>query len=181
MRLSRSMRKPPGPVTARRSTPSPPSVARSVVKGCARAPVASVAARRVGPAMASPPLAVSSAAISPCGNSMLCSSTDSRASSPGARKRGSSASATTASRTVMGFAAAPMRVPSQATAIRRNSPAKSGMSSGTMATPSAPARTTPENSETTRCGGCSASAPPASSPPWRSRASSPSAGGIRRP
>ena len=83
--------------------------------------------------MARPPLAVSSAATSPGGSSMLCSSTDRRASSPGARKRGSRASATTSSRTVIGRAPAPMRVPSQATAISRSSPAKSGMSSGTMA------------------------------------------------
>ena len=180
IRNSRVAVKPPGPVATSRSTPCPAAVARSVVAGRARPLGARLAASRSGPARAMAPSAVRVAVISPSGRSRLLSSTGSRASSPGARKRGSSASAIAGSRTVTGLLAAPIRLPDQATAISRNSPAKSGISRVTVAVPSAATATGPENSATVRCG-ISMAPRLNSSPPWRSAASSPSGGGISRP
>jgi hypothetical protein len=181
MRASRVAAKPSGPVMARRITPSPAPVARSVVLGSARAPVARRAESRAGPARASGPSTESVALTSPGGCSRLCSSTGKAASSPGARKRGSSASASTASRTGSGREAAPTRSALQATAISRSSPAKSGRSRGIMARPSASVSTTPENSATLRCGIRRAPSAAPSSPPWRSAATAASVGAMRRP
>ena len=148
--------------------------------GRARALGARVTAMRSGPASAMAPSVARVTVTSPAGRSRLLSSTGSRASSPGARKRGSSASAMIGSRTVSGLLAAPMRLPAQATAISRSSPAKSGMSRVTVAVPSGATATGPEKSATVRCG-ISMLPTLNSSPPWRSAASSPSGGGISRP
>jgi len=68
--------------------------------------------------------------------------------SPGARNRGRTISATTASRTVSGREARPSFFSLIATAISRNSPLKSGISSSTCAVPPAPSFTRPENRAT---------------------------------
>ncbi len=179
IRCSRSVRKPSGPATERRSTPSPSPVARSVTEGCARAPVARSDATRPPPDSA--PEAASDADTSPAGSSRLCSNTGTRASSPGARKRGSAASASTASRTTIARDAEPTRSPSHATAISRSSPAKSGRSSATVARPSGPVATGPAKSATLRRGIGSAPSAPNSSPPWRSVAAGASVGSTSRP
>lgn len=177
--VSRCNVKPPA-VIAIFTTPRPTPVARSVVAGRPRSPGASVAPSSAPPSIASGPSVSIRTETGPAGRSILCSITASRASSPGARNRGSSASATTGSRTVAGLPALPTFAPCQATAMSRTSPLKSGMSSATIATPSAPACTGGENRVTVRIG-MSGSAKPPSSPPCRSSVASPSAGAINRP
>ncbi len=101
--------------------------------------------------------------------------------SPGARKRGNTMSATTGSRTVSGRSAWPSLVSVIATAIRRNSPLKSGTSKVTDAVPSAPTFTRPENSATVRVGTTASGRPPKLSPPSRIAPIAPFSDLIKRP
>ena len=182
MRLSRSTRKPFGPVTARRSTPSPPSVARSVVKGWARAPVARAATRRVGPAMASPPMVLQ------LGRDLALRQLDvvQQDRQAGLVARGEE---TRQQRLGDHLVAHRHRVRRGADAgafpghrHQAQLPGEIGDVERHHRDAVRPAARPRRRTATTRrCGGWMASAPSPSSPPWRSTASSPSAGAIMRP
>ena len=120
---------------------------------------------------------------SPVGADRLFSTTVKRPSSPGARKRGNELCAISGSRTSSAVSPEPTFDASNATAIRRRRPAKSGMSSGIRAAPVSSRSTRPENNETifTSTGGMPLAARLGSPPPeriWPRRLVLPS---IRRP